>query len=154
MKVTRRKKLFGGSMADAGNVTQDVMNKVATTLPEALAKIIDKSINAIDAGVNFLSEQIPDVIHQLLLYNLVWSLMWWIVGLIGMIISIVTVFYVCKSEKWTGDETGAACMAMFFLFMVSMVTFASHWEWLQIWLAPKIYLIEYATHLYKSMSSK
>ena len=141
-------------MADATTVTQGVMNKVATTLPEALAKIIDKSINAIDAGVNFLSEQIPDVIHQLLLYNLVWSLIWWIVGLIGMIISVSTAFYVCKSEKWHADETGAVCTAMLGLFLVSTLTFATHWDWLQIWLAPKIYLIEYATNLYKSMSAK
>ena len=141
-------------MADASSVAQETMNKVATTLPEALAKIIDKSLNAIDAGVNFLSQQIPDVIHQLLLYNMVWSLIWWIAGMSGMIFSIVTAYKICKSEKWYGDELGFACMGLFFLFVMSVATFATHWDWLQIWLAPKIYLIEYATQLYKSMSAK
>jgi hypothetical protein len=37
-----------------------------TTLEQSLVTIINKASEGIDTGVNFLSAQLPDVVHQLL----------------------------------------------------------------------------------------
>ena len=132
------------------NVAQETLNKVATTLPEALAKIIDTAVNGLDAGINFLSTQIPDVIHQLLLYNAVWSFMWWLFALIGMIAVISINAYVWTrtgDKEWGNDEARALFFFSVIVMMPLIATFACNWDWLKIWLAPKIYLIEYAAAL-------
>lgn len=139
------------------NVAQETLNKVATSLPEALAKIIDKTLNAVDSGVEFLSNQIPDVIHQLLLYNMVWALMWWAISII-VIVACVTFIVkgvkACQADRIDEDLAAGIIIPCAIVIIIFTIVFANNWDWMKIWLAPKLYLIEYATQLYKSLNAK
>jgi hypothetical protein len=146
-------------------------------LQKALIDLIGKASNGIDASVSFLSAEIPDVIHQLLLWYAARSAIEFFVGVI--IISFgVKIFNMkigvskdsakkdyedgklwtryCGSAKITSTEYDAIMMmpdywkAKVFGVFVSMI--GAIWvniDWLQIWIAPKIWLIEYASQLAK-----
>lgn len=137
-------------------------------LQQALTAILNKTMSGVDAGVNFLSAEIPDVIHQLLLWKMVYSLVIFIGGVLLLLITVVFVYkQTCKVEvegnvNWKkykanlsfdtdGDVhpgiiaviAGGCFGAGFGIAGMTDLT------WLQIWIAPKIYLIEYAASLAK-----
>lgn len=144
------------------------MNEQANKI---LADLLQKASNGIDAAVSFSQAQIPDVVHQLLLWNAVSSIIWQVMV---MIISLVIVISLHKGLKqkgelvtgrgWEGyvgrsifyDSDGdlcgvgiLSCLTGGFVLLCCFATFIGNFDWLKIWLAPKLYLIEYAAHLMK-----
>ncbi|EIV4661718.1 hypothetical protein L8196_000416 [Salmonella enterica] len=141
-----------------------------------LVELLQKASNGIDAAVSFSQAQIPDVVHQLLLWNMVDSLIKTLIA----ILTIPLVFWFMKKQcqrveigkigdegySWergnpkyrttmVWDSKGeinflilplAGVLIMCGLFIISTVT---NMVWLKIWLAPKLYLIEYAASLIK-----
>lgn len=116
-------------------------------LEQALATILQKTVNAVEAGVNFLSGQLPDVIQQLLMWHAVKS------GIFFTILLIISLAFAYITRKLLVKDdwddyfliqlvTGVLGAVFFFFAM-------HHLEWLQILVAPKLYLIEYAAELYK-----
>lgn len=141
-----------------------------------LVELLQKASNGIDAAVSFSQAQIPDVVHQLLLWNMVDSLIKTLIA----ILTIPLVFRFMKKQcqrveigkicdegySWergnpkyrptmVWDSKGeinflilplAGVLIMWGLFIIATVT---NMVWLKIWLAPKLYLIEYAASLIK-----
>ncbi|EAA9751336.1 hypothetical protein KX27_23770, partial [Salmonella enterica subsp. enterica] len=129
-----------------------------------------------DAAVSFSQTQLPDVVHQLLLWNMVDSLIKTLIA----ILTIPLVFRFMKKQcqrveigkicdegySWergnpkyrqtmVWDSKGeinflilplSGVLIMWGLFIIATVT---NMVWLKIWLAPKLYLIEYAASLIK-----
>lgn len=124
-------------------------------LQKALAELIGKASNGIEASVSFLSSEIPDVISQLLSWYAVKSATLTILGLL----MCVTWFFVEKAilSKLKKEDVELFDVAMFygllgcfiriipFIALTKMISL----DWLQIWIAPKIWLIEYASQLAK-----
>lgn len=132
-------------------------------LENALVTLIEK----VTSGVDFLVSEIPDVVHQLLMWNMVESLIWFIGMWLGFVIIAVSASMNAKRIylKWSGikkengdnsawcDEPGDffgtvipyVCLFVWFLSCVRLCNFT----WLKIWLAPKVWLIEYAAELVK-----
>lgn len=127
-------------------------------LQKSLAIILQKTTAAATAGVDFLSEQLPDVIRQLLLWNAVRSAMFFLLFfLVAMALIIISAkawrFSSSYIPKDFGDDTAGwsrfgGCLAGVFsvLFFVLAIC---NMEWMQIWLAPKLYLIEYTARILK-----
>lgn len=112
-------------------------------LQKALLAILKDSTDSIKSGMSFLQQQIPDVILQLLhwhfAYNLTLFLIWFIVGIIFFIIAF------CNRETWFDDPR-------FFVSIVGallawLVSITCGLIAMQIYIAPKIFLIEYAANL-------
>lgn len=146
------------------------MNEQANKI---LTELLQKASNGIDAAVSFSQAQIPDVIHQLLLWNAVSSIISQVVALIVFPVVAILLYRGLKqrgekveSQGWRGytfvgrsifwDEDGDFSFPGFMCCMVgglAMVWCALavtlNFDWLKIWLAPKLYLIEYAAHLVK-----
>ena len=131
------------------------MSKPATTT-ETIAQTANEVLrNLIDAAAStgdFLKEQIPDVIQQLLTYNLVYSLV-----MLGVWAFLLTVgnYALYRLEKWMVN-TGNEELLLIPLVVGTINTFVSITNFtsnaniaLKIWLAPKIYLLEYASNLVK-----
>lgn len=129
-------------------------------MQQALVAILNKTMSGIEAGTSFLQAELPEVIHQLLYWKLASSLL-------AMLISIIVIFAYwrfirafMKSEggsalkdSW-GEPTGLAFAglgaggsASVFSFIVIL---CDGFTAMQIALAPKVYLIEYAASLAKS----
>lgn len=128
------------------------MSEEKNVMQDALVSIIQKTQQGIDASVSFLSEQIPDVIQQLLMWKFAQSLV------AGTILLLITLLYLygwkpvvnfCKED--CDNFTGV--MYAIFATPVGVGCFAASTSWymtsLQIYIAPKVYLIEYAASLVK-----
>lgn len=129
-------------------MNDEIKNLLLKNLNEALTVTKD----SIAKAVEFLQQEIPDVIAQLLRWEFAWSLIWWTVG-VGMIIGMVVITKkVWKFSKKSSLDDQAAMWGIFSVFgsaawLFSLMTFFSNFTWLKIWLAPKVYLIEYASRL-------
>ena len=142
-------------------------------LEKSLAVVIEKATTGVEAGINFLSAEIPEVIHQLLVWKMVeagitatFTLMIFISA------SYFFVKYSGKGEKYedtgkyrgysykmtlTHDEDGdlgphfmlSGTIAGLTIFISGGVFIGNFLTAIKIWIAPKVYLIEYAATLAK-----
>lgn len=123
-----------------------------------LLKLVQRAADGIDGAIQFGQAQIPDVVYQLLVWNAVTSAL----AQIAIIITIVIYFTgLIKGFKWSraagkrndpDEEVYALVWACWLVIggVISLFLFFAFWfqfDWLQIWLAPKLYLIQYAAHL-------
>ena len=119
----------------------------------ALADIITKSVQTVEAAGQFILNEAPDVVQQLLVWKFVCSVISFSCFVILPLI-LVSVFLLIASR--TKDED-----TRLFSYVATIVSGLVIWclsagiscgdgnalDWVQIKLAPKIYLIEYASKL-------
>lgn len=123
-------------------------------MEQALIDILQQLNGAAGAATDFLLAEIPDVIRQLLLWHgvLNFSRMLGFFFLGGLLIWADIALFRAARKHWDAATTMgvwgalgsipriAAWLAIFPLFNIT---------WLQVWLAPKVWLVEYATRLVK-----
>lgn len=137
-------------------------------MQSALVEIIQKASSGIDASVNFLSEEIPDVIGQLLLWNITASSVGVVISAIIMGVSASVIVWMVNlysigrdtgKPNWVHDgekhyplrtTVTPVLIVLFVALSVSSIAFVWNlMEVLKILIAPKIWLIEYAASLAK-----
>ena len=137
-------------------------------MQNALVDIIQKASSGIDAPVSFLSSEIPDVIGQLLLWNITASSVGMALSAIVVAISVSMTVWMMKlygrgrdtgNPNWVHDGEKynplrervipVSCVLFIAIVIGSIVFVGNLMEVLKIWLAPKIWLIEYAASLAK-----
>lgn len=111
---------------------------------QALVELINRSFSAVDAVVAFTKEQLPDVIYQLLLWKAVQSFLWFVFCVAVIVVSCIITK---KHAKSTNGFSWFPCGVASFLSLIILAK--AGMDWLQIWLAPKLYLLEYASQLVK-----
>lgn len=135
-------------------------------LQKALADLLAKANQGIDAGASFLQAQLPDVIQQLLVWKAVQNLVMipfmclavW--GLVKVLLSIHRAKEIglwrrgseCSWEKGPQISSLAYFAAVVSMLLGSFMAWAAVMNLLtvvKIWLAPKVFLIEYAASLTK-----
>lgn len=126
-------------------------------LQKALAEILKKTTQGVEAGVGFLQRELPDVVQQILIWHGVNSAIFFVLGL------AILAYCPWKSKKLWDKGTEVenankhACvdgyiygvLTCWFLSAVGLVIVFTNLTWLQILIAPKLYLIEYAASLVK-----
>lgn len=129
-------------------------SELAQKSEQLLIQLIDKSTQAGD----FIAEQAPLVIQELLTYNFVSSLVLFIVLLV---ISALSWYGTYRFFKWGLKEhsMGKSNIYIKDLEIAAMIALATPviatlflidcTSWLKIWLAPRVYLLEYAANLVK-----
>ena len=128
----------------------------------AVSTLIQTSLNAIDKGTTFLSNQIPEVIQQLLLWKAIASFIEFSSGI--FIIGGIFAWLIYQYKYWTTTVTTtwgekkvrlyaeAGPFSLLNIFLIIPLLYGSsciNLIWLQIWIAPKLYLIEYAKDFLK-----
>jgi len=129
-------------------------------LQGALTSLINKSLDGLDTATDILTAELPEVIAQLLLWYGVSSFIYSVIGLCLMAFSIwiakETSSRFKKAEKGSylkdydeGINVGVVINGFVSVgvSMVGIIMF--NLTWLKIWIAPKIWLIEYAASLAK-----
>lgn len=133
-----------------------------------LVDLLQKASNGIDSAVSFSQAQIPDVVHQLLLWNFTSSLLSQALGLLMVFSTVAMARHIIvrygtgkiKDGSWVVDqdlEYSKSISILAFLvlcgcvafFIIGFIFIVGNFDWLKIWLAPKLYLIEYAASLVK-----
>ena len=139
-------------------------------LQQALVKLIEKANSGVDASISFLSDQLPDVVHQLLTWGLLSSALTCVVCILLVIASCVALKKAgdgvkeskqSKKDNWayqnyswgcgTVEEPVIVIITLSIVFCsISLIVFTgSLFDALKIVFAPKIWLIEYAATLAK-----
>ncbi|EKH7614152.1 hypothetical protein O9K73_001759 [Escherichia coli] len=132
-----------------------------------LVELLQKASNGIDAAVSFSQAQIPDVVHQLLIWSFVHSALFQVTGLLLLIAAMKLPGFARTArnngERWTSFDGCpndgyfissfyydiCTVFAPIFGSIIGVLIIAFNFEWLKIWLAPKLFLIEYAASLVK-----
>ena len=126
-------------------------------LQKALAEMINKSVAVAGDALAFTQEQLPEVVQQLLLWKMAISIL---AALAFLGTAAITVRFIrdCARGDWEDNNPSGTIplivktITAFVLCVVVLPIAADEaplLDWLQIWLAPKVYLIEYATNLVK-----
>ena len=129
----------------------------------AVSTLIQTSLNAIDKGTTFLSNQIPEVIQQLLLRKAIASFIEFSSGI--FLIGGIFAWLIYQYKYWTTtvtttwgtkkvrfeDDAGGAFSLLNILLIIPLIygIRCINLIWLQILIAPKLYLIEYAKDFLK-----
>ncbi len=131
-------------------MTEPTTNQLIYNVLQSAVQLANKT------GV-WLGGQIPDVLHQLLEYNLIMAIIGAIVGLLIVMAGFVIIWaiyrkFTSSQYRMDADDWGgftlvslipfgllvAPGLAMFFCNLSNMI---------EIWVAPKIYCIQYAASL-------
>lgn len=119
------------------------------TLKNAVADVITKATATVGDAKDFVLAQLPDVVKQLLAWKLAMSLIECISGLLLLIFIVSawvrTVRY-GKREDWGEDDwfTIAFIGAIATVILGGIGAALINFTWLEIWIAPKVFLIDYA----------
>jgi hypothetical protein len=135
-------------------------------LQTAVATMIEKSIRTFEQGADFMAAEIPDVVHQLLLWHATLSavkLGAWVLLIIGIVVGNIYQYRwwfneqvtwktygggTCTGTRWERNDSPAIANMSQILLVIPLNALFSI-EWLQIWIAPKVWLIEYAARMMK-----
>lgn len=120
---------------------------------DILISLINRAASGIDQAVNFSKAQLPDVIHQLM--------MWKVVSYSLRICTLLILLTLCAfllrkgiTLLWEDLRSDAGFVLTAAPLAVSLLLFAvlcsNIGNAVQLWLAPKVWLIEYAAQLMKA----
>jgi hypothetical protein len=136
---------------------------IQTTLEKALIDSIDGIKKTGTELIDALYQQAPEVIEQLLLWHAVESLAKFVTGIL-MVFGVPFATYKIirklythfKVEEWRDHETvnfWAPCAVIGIISnltcILSGIMGFINIKWLKIWLAPKVYLLEYLSNFVK-----
>lgn len=138
------------------------MNETPTiqnTLEQALVKSIEGIQKTGTQLVDALYQQAPEVVEQLLMWHGIESLIQFIVGILCLSFIFVHYKIACRIYEKNGvsewdDSFYYWLLTVFSGILVSVLSFGAmidliNLKWLKIWLAPKVYLLEYLADLVK-----
>jgi len=135
------------------------MDQTLTSLDKSLSTLINGATEKGTKLVDFLYEQAPEVIAQLLLWHGVESFIMFtsclLLVVIGAFVNIKLVNKYKNScgENWSSDEGFwwlSILTSAVIQFIVLITAFSNtNLIWLKIWIAPKVYLLEYVANLTK-----
>lgn len=112
-----------------------------TNVDKAVASMIERAVNGVDAAVAFGAAQLPDIIRQLL----VWKTTQYI--FLALLFAVVLAVAVREARRYRHPDLS---LAFSIAAIVSGVILAVRICYLlQILIAPKVWLLEYARDLFK-----
>ena len=128
-------------------------------LQKALVELLSKANSGIDAASGFLVAELPEVIQQLLMWHGIYNFIMMMVAV--ACISIASTLYVKviknlnNKDHWATNSTATdfspsgGLSLILSIVLIIVFFFCMNIEWLQIWIAPKLWLLEYAAQLTK-----
>jgi len=138
-----------------------------------LGELLQRVLDGTDTVIEFGSDQVPEVIRQLLLWDFFFSLMFFVIGVGFLCLGLRLIKTSTKSieflrgefaakEEWTrfgssehlSSTAYDAAMARHHItpwlcLSAGSIFLLSNMAWLKISIAPKLYLIEYAASFVK-----
>ena len=117
-------------------------------LQTAVTEIINSAISAKD----FLVGQLPEYVAQLLMWHALYSLVWFLIGVLlaGLTCYVdVRLYRYIKSDVLNSWERfdAYALTALGSAVLMGIALSMMNITWLKIWIAPKVWLVEYAANL-------
>lgn len=122
---------------------------------QVLADMMQLALDGVDEAVEFSKAEIPAVIEQLLMWHMVESFVFFVIGLVVMTVPVFGGLAIKKywqkiyREDLEPFVLGFGGPALFVAGLVGFMSVIHNLDWLKIWIAPKLYLLEYGASLVK-----
>lgn len=128
---------------------------------EELQKVLAELFNSVINAKDFLVAELPDYISQLLVWHMLHSLLLTMLSTATFVLMLLAPYFIQRSYRNRGfwyifvggdsDNLIPIGVVWFFSFSGSFLIFRrwSNLDWLQIMVAPKVWLVEYAASLIK-----
>lgn len=101
----------------------------------------------------FLSAEVPEIANQILKFSLAENIVWllfYLISLTGLYFGLKFIFKTTKDKYDNELERGLSCILAFFIGSISAISTVDHMvEIFKITIAPKLFLLEYASNLVK-----
>lgn len=120
---------------------------------EKLNSILDWVEQTAKTAEAFAIEQTPLYIQELLAWNFWTSLIWFSIGFLpmigqGVLLKFIVGEYKIFLEKGNSEDTAFCCVfgtitSLLFLLFIPLCFFLNNLDWLQITVAPRVWLVEY-----------
>lgn len=123
----------------------DMSESSNEVLDTALIKLIDKAIQGVDKSTQFLMDEIPDVVQQLLFWQMAKNLTWIAILLLAMPITFIVWYKLKKLPHICVFDLTVAASIPFLVF--AFFTIVNLFTLVKVWIAPKVWLIDYAASL-------
>lgn len=129
----------------------------------AMVEFLTQAVNNIDNGVSFLSAEVPDAIAQIITWGYLSNGLTFLLSTTVLLYCAKTLTFIIKSKptEHTAENTFIwesygelsfegfiiAFTSSIAIVFASMFTVATIYDLLQLALTPKVWLLEYVTHL-------
>lgn len=135
-----------------------------------IVEFMDLALDGVDATTTFMQAQLPDYVEQLLMWYLVREATYFVIGAVLLAVSVYGVYCLIAKRRqgkpkdgasgyrlqyeptWSHDEDGDVSVTILIIGIALTIPFAASFAflnltWLQILIAPKVWLVEYVTRL-------
>lgn len=122
-------------------------------LQNTVNEVLLNLIGGVTQAKDFILGELPDVVQQLLAWKMWESLIYFVASWIFVLLMIWYWRWVYKSWDrlykidWEEPAVGAGIIVSLICAAVFAFGAVTNWDWLQIMIAPKVYLLEYAASL-------
>lgn len=129
-----------------------------------ITEILTKALKAVEQGAEFLEGEIPEVVEQLLIWHFVSSIL---AAIFGVILFGSIIYFIRKQVTWWNQDVDCEYgggkekryqssigpfigVNLFLIFPISYsLSCIVDTAWIKIWIAPKLFLLEYAASIVK-----
>lgn len=121
--------------------------KTNNTIDQAIADLIQKTLETGSSISDFLQAELPDVVHQLLIYH---GIKYTVIALFWISIIIMIQYRVDKYLKTCDDAeeiTAGLCIKWGTTIIFSIPAAIYTLNAIFVWVAPKVFLLEYMRKL-------
>ena len=119
-----------------------------------LSEILELGKQGVLQAADMIKEQMPDLVEQILRWEFVISLLWFVGAFILFVVMISNFrklrIYLKKQDEDSQNENVEALIIPYALaHLIPLVTIFSSIVWIKILVAPKLFLVEYISQLIK-----
>ena len=129
-----------------------------------ITEILTKALKAVEQGAEFLAGELPEVVEQLLIWHFVSSIL---TAISGVILLGSIIYFIRKQVAWWNQDvdceygggkekrylSSSAPLIGFNILLIFPIihslSYIGDTAWLKIWVAPKLFLLEYAASIVK-----
>jgi len=122
------------------------MSDSTDKLNEAVISLINKATDTASGAIDFVAGEVPDIVHQLLMWHSIKAGIYFVVF---SIIASLAAWLLVVALKSDDELIGIGLSSFVVMVAFTLVAISKLMIILQIWIAPKLYLIEYAADLVK-----
>lgn len=158
--------LLNQALANAINSAVSGSGKLFDASGKLIEGAAEKAGTAVNASVDFVVAQTPDIVYQYLVWSFIESFIPFLVGMILIVGSIMVPYKTFKKsfevnaqknilrkqagtyeKEWFVDASPLLMANMFIVITLPVGVAYLNILWLKIWLAPKLFLLEKAAEL-------
>lgn len=119
-------------------------------LQAELLKIVTNINTGTESAWGFITQQTPDVVQQLLLWHGVSGGIRMLLGVLLLIVIVYGNYRQIKMVQESSSDFGSILpLNLFQVILIVPLCLLLNFQWLQIWIAPKVWLLEYITTVIK-----